>query len=371
MIVFLLVLAVVFYYVERYSLDHAFDRVSFKTELDKGLVEPGECFLWTMTIENKKKMMVPYLRLKEQVPAGLTEPETGRLVEEQGNPRLSTVLYLSGGQRVVLKRTAMLTGRGRYFVRGASAEAGDFLGFKSVMESYPELAEVVVKPKAAPIPELSELPGGFPGEFSSRRGQFEDPVLIRGFREYTGREPFRSISWTQSARHMRLLVKEFEQAADLSCTVLLNTECLGPERTGRESAGGPVQDGERLELCFSMVRSVCEKLEKQRIPYDFRTNGVIAGAMGNWSRVEEGLGAGHLETVLEGLGRMTYGRREDAETFYNGEIRRLRAGRSVILVTPELDSVTKRAVFGLEERSGRSVVVLEAGKFGQEGGVRG
>lgn len=66
---------------------------------------------------------------------------------------------------------------------------------------------------------------------------------------------------------------------DLSCTILLDVECRDEER-----------EAELLEQCFSMVRSICEELEKQRIAYDFQTNGVIAGAMGNLEPDRRGRG---------------------------------------------------------------------------------
>ena len=110
---------------------------------------------------------------------------------------------------------------------------------------------------------------------------------------------------------------------DLSCTILLDVECRDEER-----------EAELLEQCFSMVRSICEELEKQRIAYDFQTNGVIAGAMGNWNRIGEGLGPGHLETVLEGLGRMTYDCRMGSGEFLSGIRKGLRSGKSLIYVAP-------------------------------------
>ena len=54
MILFLIVLAVVLYWVEKYSMLHGLDHVSFKTSLDKMLVEPDEPFTWTMTVKNDK-----------------------------------------------------------------------------------------------------------------------------------------------------------------------------------------------------------------------------------------------------------------------------------------------------------------------------
>lgn len=351
MILFILIFGVILYAAEKYSMGHGLDQVTLATSLDRVLVEPGEEFRWTMEIKNGKRMMVPYLRLTEQIPRGLLFSETGEPVEKKDITGLRTTLYLAGRQKTELTRKVKLAERGRYFFRGASVEAGDFLGYQTILETYPEMEEVVVKPAPVPHGELSLLLGGYLGDFAVKNSLFEDPVLITGFREYTGREPFRAISWTQSAKHNRLLVKQQECMADLSCTVLLNTECA-------------LEDGKekRLERCFSMVRSLCEELEKKRISYDFYTNGVIAGALGNWKRVEEGLGAGHLETVLEGLGRMTYEYREPAETFFLRVLKGARGGHSFIVVTPEKDEKLDGLVSMLSERSGRKALVLCAEK---------
>ena len=349
MILFLIVLAVVLYWVEKYSLVHGLDHVSFKTSLDKMLIEPDEPFTWTMTVKNDKWMMVPYLRVMELVPRGLRFAETDQEVEQKGIMGLRSVLYLAGRQKTELARKVKLSERGRYFFRGSSVECGDFLGYQTSMENYPEMAEIVVKPRAYPHGEISLLLGGYLGDYAVRNSLFEDPVLTIGFREYTGREPFRSISWTQSARHNRLLVKQQEPVADLSCTVLLNTEC---------SRGKYVSM--LLEQTYSMVRSLCEELEKKKISYDFYTNGTIAGAMGNWKRVEEGLGANHLETVLEGLGRMTYDVSEPLDTFFLRVLKGARGGNSFVVVTPERTARLDELVAGLSERTGRSVLVISA-----------
>lgn len=351
MILFILIFGVILYVAEKYSMKHVLDQVTFATSLSRVLVEPGEEFLWTMEVKNVKRMMVPYLRLSEQVPRGLVFSETGDPVEKKDVSGLRTTLYLAGNQKTELSRKVKLAERGRYFFRGASVEAGDFLGYQTVLESYPEMEEVVVKPAPVSHGELSLLLGGYLGDFAVKNSLFEDPVLITGFREYTGREPFRAISWTQSAKHNRLLVKQQECMADLSCTVLLNTECSAEE--GR---------AELLERCFSMVRSLCEELERRRISYDFYTNGVIAGAMGNWKRVEEGLGAGHLETVLEGLGRMTYEYREPAEAFFLRVLKGVRQGKSFVVVSPEQNGKLDELVSMLSERSGRKALFLCAGK---------
>lgn len=347
MIVFLGVLGLLAWLAERYSMDHVLDGLEFATALDKTVVEPGEDFSWTMTINNRKRLMVPYLQMREQIPAGLAFSENGEAVAAKSSGDLLSVLYLKGRQKTELERRVFLKSRGRYFFRGVSAEAGDFLGIQTVLETYPELKELVVKPAPSGWEELPRLLGGYAGEFAVKKSLFEDPVLIRGFREYTGREPLRSISWIQSARQGRFLVREQENMTDLSCTILLDVECRDKER-----------EEELLEQCFSMVRSICEQLETQRIAYEFQTNGVIAGAMGNWSRIGEGLGTGHLETVLEGLGRMTYDCRTGSGEFLSGIRKGLRTGKSLIYVTPDRRPETAPYLSALEERAGRKLLAL-------------
>lgn len=353
MIFLLIVLGFLLYFAERYSMAHVLDKLTFETETDRILVEPGECFCWKFTISNGKRMMVPYLKVKELMPEGLFF-ETG---EPPQSGVLISTLYLAGRQKAELRRDVSLPCRGRYFFRGASVEAGDFLGYQNVTASYPEIREMVVKPKPSPSAELSGLLGGFLGEHAVRQGLMEDPIHIVGFREYTGREPFRAISWSQSARNRRLLVKQYENTMDFSCSVLLLVSDNGEE--GR---------GERLEACFSIVRSVCEELERQRLAYDFRTNGSIAGAMGSWNQVGEGLGHGHLEAVLEGLGRMTYDRRENEEAFIEREIRMRQGKRSFIMVVPEQRPFWENAAERLKRASGREVLLLCAEEMGGSSG---
>lgn len=349
MILFLAVLGLILYLAERYSMNHVLDMVTFHTVLNKILVEPGESFTWNLSVENRKRFMVPYLKIREQVPEGLVFSENEMPAETERGRGLTSVLYLPGRQKTELARNVRLLRRGRYFFRGVSAEAEDFLGIDVVRGSYPELKELVVKPEPYPHGELSLLLGGYLGEFAVKKSLFEDPVLTLGFREYTGREPFRSISWTQSARLGRLLVKQQECTADMTCSVLLNVEY------GREEG-----DAKLLERCFSMVRSICEELERRKIAYDFRTNGVIAGAMGNWKQVGEGLGAGHLGTVLEGLGRMTYDHRESAVEFLSAVLTGTQAGRGFLFVAPRQNGNLSPLLKAMEERSGQKVLTIYA-----------
>ena len=119
-------------------------------------------------------------------------------------------------------------------------------------------------------------------------------------------------------------------------------------------------DREKIELCCQAARQVCETLEEQRIAYDFQTNAVIAGTMGNWRSVGNGQGRGHLETVLEGLGRMTGQSRTDAADWLYAVGKGLSGRRSLLLLVPERTEELDGPLAYLRERSGSEVFVFDA-----------
>ena len=63
-----------------------------------------------------------------------------------------------------------------------------------------------------------------------------------GFRDYTGREPMKQISFTATARTGRMMVKQFDHTLDVTVSVVLNLDARLPSGMAR-----PL-----METCFSM-----------------------------------------------------------------------------------------------------------------------
>ena len=209
---------------------------------------------------------------------------------------------------------------------------------------------MVVAPREAEDQRLTDVLSGFLGDVSVRRFIHEDPVLTTGFREYTGREPMKQISWTQSARGRGLVVKNFDHTAEPRVSVLLNADTQAGNRE------------ELLEKCCSMARTVCRILEEQGVPYDFATNADLAGAIGGGSReVGEGLGASHFTAVLDCLGRIVCRRAFSGERLLaKSADTALTRGR--ILITPSDDFAGSQALERLRGLSGGNLIVLQAGE---------
>ena len=225
---------------------------------------------------------------------------------------------------------------------------GDFLGLQETQQEINQFREVVVAPKEWDNLELKEVLGNFLGDYSVRRFIFEDPILTIGFREYTGKEPMKMISWKQSARSQTLMVKEYNHTIEPVISVVLNVETDAVEKE------------ELLEKCFSLTRSVCSVLEEQGISYDFYTNALQTGSVGEDYMISEGLGRRHFEKVLESLGRSMYKPMFSCEKLF--ELAEVSGGkdRGKIIVTPTEEDLGFRYQM---INANQQMLVLDASKM--------
>lgn len=305
---------------ELVSVKSALSRVSYSCRPSQSVVEPGEEFQLLTIIQNGKWLPVSYLEVVQNLPHDIClNAYLGHFQSDPTVCRLYSSCFLGPRQKLTRRIRASLPQRGRRIISDATITGGDLLGFTSRFRNVPLFYEIVVLPARVEEPALSRALGGFLGDVSVQRFILEDPMLTIGAREYTGREPMKSISWKHSVRTGHLMVKELDHTVENTVTVLLNVE------------GG---SHEELERCFSLTRMVLEALEKRGFSCSFLTNAATAGAIGQWNQVSDGLGSGHTRTILEGLGRATYDVREPFSSLVNRAVRGARDGQAHILITP-------------------------------------
>lgn len=377
MIILLILFALILFLVERYYLQNGLSRIYYDVSVSQALLEPEEEFIIRSTIENHKPLFLPYLSMEESLPYEIQISETEQVdrdstglqvftnttsaqYEQIRNAYLKSSFYLMPNQKFTREVRASLPCRGRFLFRGCNLHGGDFLGLSDSDRSFPTTREVVVMPKRAPIPDIGRLVGDFLGDLSVNRFIFEDPMLTIGFSEYTGREPLRDISWSQTARMGRTMVKNYDHTVDLSLTILLNVQSANPNPN----------DDQAVETCISMVRSLCETLEEQHIKYSFLTNAIPVGMIGGADEIEQGNGNRHFFAMMEMLGRLTS---IGAKPFSNTILRACRTseqGRHHILVTPDWNPEWAEPMRLLEKLSDGHILTLtpeQAGLNGSDG----
>lgn len=291
-ILYIVLVLVLTLLIQRRHVERCLKHLSCQIEVDRELAEPDQVLTLTSTVRNTGLLPVFYLNLMEPLPEQIHPEEDEdwcrkHLKITAFGLSCSEQLWLLPHRRYTRVFHFSLPERGSYLLGKYYLTAGDFLGLSAWYRDGVIKRKVVVMPRRWEDPGLALTLGGYLGEISVRRFLFEDPVLTIGVREYTGSEPLKQISWKQTARTGKLQVKNYDYTVDANVTILLNLDGSHADR----------------EICCRMARTVCETLERRRVPYEFYGNGDLFGPKGEHHWFPEGLGTQHFRTLMYALGQ--------------------------------------------------------------------
>ena len=329
-IVFIVIFAVLH---ELFGLAVSLEKLYYKGEMDKTLVEPGEEVTLYHSVINQSWLPVLYVNLMAAL------HEDAECSEKGAHSKYR--MYLPGYRKWKAKVRFSLKKRGCYRFGHYYIEAGDIFGLNSKVRSGDVNHEIVVMPGKTEAKAVWKAYSGFIGDVSVQRFILEDPVLTVGFREYTGHEPMKSISFTQTAKMGKTYVKCYDYTTEMKITILLNMYGGAPEE---------------LEHCFEIVRTVCEDLETRHIPYGFASNGDVA------EYVAPGLGSAHYNLLMKQMGKSGLTSFYSLETLLEKCDSKRHQGRGFILITPPLDEKNSEVVRAFNRKLDFDMCILTGGE---------
>ena len=359
MIIFLVVLVTFGVILELLSLKDNFSNIKYHCIPSKWGCDPGEVFRVITSVSNFGYRTIPFLKLEEMFPREINIQGVENELTKQRNFLYTNVLYIRGRQKITRTIQASLPHRGRYLLEGCRLLGGDFLGFRENLKELQQQEEIIIFPQLLNNDSIFQALSGYYGDFSVRRFYLEDPILVSSYRDYTGREPMRSISWMQSAKKNHLMVKGFDYTMDLSVTILLDVYLHWSE--GDHS--------EQIEYCFSLARTIAEFLEQKKVSYRLLTNAYIP----NGNTVYEGLsksgqGSHHFTMLLFTLGQANSNTFCSIDGLYNMAIKNYSGENAIFYVAPFEDEKRNSLVNNLQKRLNSQVYPMYASAI--MGGVK-
>lgn len=290
MILFLLIVVEAALVIEKISLRLPIKNVGYRIESSVPSAEQGEEFFIVTTIENRTKHNIPYLRLKEEIPGGVHLCD-GEDLDFNGREHVST-LFVHRHERVRRSVRAVSCTRGMHFFTKGELSFGDFLGLKEFSCERKTSGAILVYPRRIRSEHLNRVLGDVMGEISVQSFLFEDPMLVRGYRDYTGREPLRAVSFVQSAKRMQLTVKEYDRTRTPIANIILDMEFYGDFE----------HYFDQREAQVSVVRMICESFEQRGMGYRIITNMCYPEMKTRGVNVIESEGNGDFFRILDILG---------------------------------------------------------------------
>jgi uncharacterized protein (DUF58 family) len=261
---------------------------------------------------------------------------------------LDGVLSLGPVGRKVWELRSECTRRGRFSLGPVWVTSGDPFGLFRTSRKLAEGTNIVVYPKAVPLPGFGRVPGELPGgALQGVRVQFSTPN-VTSVREYRPGDAFNRIHWPTTARTNRLMVREFEldPTADVWLVLDLNAD---------------VHTGNGLESTEEYAVTATASLARHLLD-----QGRAVGLVSQTATLPADRGPRQAERILEVLALVQATSPLTLAAMLGAETSRFARSSTLIIITPSTAETWARFCQALNGRGVHTTAVLiEAATFGQ------
>jgi uncharacterized protein (DUF58 family) len=186
--------------------------------------------------------------------------------------------------------------RGSHFVGPVRLRSGDPFGFFTNEVTIERRDRFLVYPEVVRLPEFSFPPDHPYGGQRVPHHLLTDPARVIGVRDYAPDDSTRHIHWKASARLQKLQVKVFEPTVSLRLGIFLSLDTFERYWEGMDSV--------RAESAITVAASLAAQALEKKSMVGVYVNGVVADS-DQTLRIAPGRGPRQLESILEGLARLS------------------------------------------------------------------
>jgi uncharacterized protein (DUF58 family) len=261
---------------------------------------------------------------------------------------LDGVLSLGPVGRKVWELRSECTRRGRFSLGPVWVTSGDPFGIFHTSRKLADGTNIVVYPRAVPLPGFGRVPGELPGgALQGVRVPFSTPN-VTSVREYRPGDAFNRIHWPTTARTTRLMVREFELDPTADVWLVLDLNADAHTGAGLESTE---------EYAVTATASLARHLLDQ---------GRAVGLVSQTATLPADRGPRQAERILEVLAVLRASSPLTLSALLGAETSRFARSSTLIVITPSTAEAWARFCQALNGRGVHTTAVLiEAATFGQ------
>ncbi len=272
--------------------------IAVDRRLSKTRLTEGDRFELVETIENRRILPVPWLRIETRMPSELLFGQQENL--EIGALRYHrSVFFMGPWQRVRRTHQVRAMHRGYYTLSSYAMTVGDLLGINQSTVERSMDRSLVVYPKLLSREEIRLPASRWQGESVVKRFINPDLFLYNGIRDYRPGDLPRDVHWRAYARTGELKVKQHDFTAASKLMVLLNI-------VPRQNQWDTADDADRavVERGIRLAASLmCYALE-DGLEVGFGTNGYAKPYEESTVCLTPASGAQQAELLLEVCARL-------------------------------------------------------------------
>ncbi len=280
-----------------------------------------------ITLENRSYLPVFNPILKDNLACAALE----------SRERLILIDYVKAKSTLELKYSCFCPQRGKYNLGPISIYFFDPLGIFFIKKTYYLYSEVYVYPKIFNIKNFPPLAKGILPWFgiSTSRTSGDDDEFF-GIREYKQGDPIKRIHWPSTARHNKLIVKQFQNQNFAKATIIFDLE--------KDKNFGQAKDS-IAEYTIRIAASVANYLTSRNIPVK------IMAHTGEIVNMPFNRGAEHLDDILKFLAGAQVESRVSLAEIFEDFSRYISNENTLIVITLDKDWQELPASLPLDKRN--------------------
>jgi len=186
------------------------NRLHGRVKLTEAYAEVGQSINVQFIINNHPAGWFPYLELTSLLDLSLNAASQSRIV------------CLDPGEETSFNFNLYCRRRGKYDLQAFSIKTGDPFGIFKLSKPLFADREITVYPRLKPLPLSSPQASQNFGNLAVGNRQFENYSQVSDLRSWRAGDNMKKIHWKQSARHERLLVKNYDQKGDTTLNLLID-----------------------------------------------------------------------------------------------------------------------------------------------------
>jgi len=327
---FALILAIltVIFFIGEYTRKKGFDNLKISRVIDVDRLSPGEEFTLTTTIENNKRLPISFLMLSEKMPGAIEFVEDSNKFSEGTNLWHLSKYSISWFERKRRIYKLKCNGRGAYVLKDINVTVGDLFGLSAETMAVEDFLEFLVYPKLINMNNEQFANTNLQGNNYIKRWIHQDPLYIKGIREYNVEDRMKDIHWKSSLKMDRLMVKEYDFTSNRELTIIVNGQCGEPY-------WGSIQPA-LIENGITVAASVASISIKEGVPTGMCTNCQLIGLQTTISsEISPDINA--LKKIMELSARMSYTVTIRFSDYLRTKIKEFNPNCTYVIITPYLD----------------------------------
>ncbi|WP_234123067.1 DUF58 domain-containing protein [Clostridium hydrogenum] len=356
-----IVIGIVMLYLGDMTRAKGFNNLTIRRELETKRINCGDEFKITTIVENNKWLPISFLILNEYMPKNISYSSYYSSIDNGKNTVYVNHYTIGGHERVKRTYNARANKRGVYIISNIEVSIGDTFGFAYNNKQFEDYNELIVYPNVVNLNKFKFESIGLQGNVIVKRWIYEDPLFIKGVREYGPESRMKDIHWKASSKLGKLMVKEFDHTSDMEFTVILNVQCA-------EYYWQSI-DKDIIEKEIELSVSIIAEIQGQKVPAGLCTNAMLAGiSKSHKSEVKPSINS--LQRVLELSARIGYDVRTKFSDYLSQISKSFSKNNTYIVITPYMDKEIQYVLSKLV-KCGYSIKLIDMSRNGNCPSIRG